>query len=314
MHSSVFDDMFTLPDLPVDSTDSSNLYKGRSIVRMYDKPQDVRSLLRFYYHASMFPLTRYDPETPSKIEGILRLAKKYQIDSVWHRLVHQVEADWPTSLPEWDQLKGEIELRHSRRMEENLPDELPHNDDVYPEPGAAISLAREFCLYDILPAAFYHLSRTQISCNRAAKTDDQGVSDNIAEIHEDGGRTANWSYLTRNDFKCLLLGRERIQRFMESKALQFQNSSRFADCDLGCDRRGIETKFQLVLQSSDVLAGLKGFITEDYATDGVCSPCISRAKRDAQTLRQDVWAKLPQLFDLPMHKSGPWVLFRLDEL
>ncbi|EIW87222.1 hypothetical protein CONPUDRAFT_79370 [Coniophora puteana RWD-64-598 SS2] len=125
-------------------------------------------------------------------------------------------------------------------MDATFFDDTPYSDDIFPEPGSAILFARNLDIRSILPSTFYHLSRLEMSLNRADEADKR-VRDRIANVRTGGGRTADWSYLTKQDFKCLLLGRERIQQFMEAHAHYF--SSFFYNCDKPCSRRIPEAKF-----------------------------------------------------------------------
>ncbi|EIW77589.1 hypothetical protein CONPUDRAFT_167721 [Coniophora puteana RWD-64-598 SS2] len=287
--------------MPDEYMDPSNVFEGVPLVRMYDKADDVRDLLRFFYHAPTFTLTRYDPETPKKVGGILRLAKKYQIASLWDRLVKQIETDWPQTLSGWDRLEGEINLWNQHCVEEG-ESRIPCSDIVFPEPGSAAQLAREFDLRKITPAVFYHLSRLEISRNRGHLYDKQ-VADRIAEVRSLGGRTANWSLLTLPDLKCLLLGRERIQQYLEKEFTRFRNSPQFHYCDPQCNRKSFEDGLRVLIHSSDILSDLKILVSEDLdncGTETLCSPCQEKAKATVRQLRTEIWDRLAEFFELPV--------------
>ncbi|EIW74887.1 hypothetical protein CONPUDRAFT_169800 [Coniophora puteana RWD-64-598 SS2] len=296
MLSPIFADMFML----CTSTDPEDFYEGIPAVRMYDEPDDVRDLLNVYYHASITALTRYNPETPRKIQGPLRLAKKYQIASLYGQLVRHFQADWPQTLPEWDRLESEIKAQHQLCMDVEDPDDAPYADVVYPEPGSAIRLAREFNLDKVLPAAFYHMSRLDITCDRA-KLHLEEVAARIDEVHESEGRTGDWSFLTKDDLQCLLLGRERIYQHMQMESGRFDFPPDHPNCNPSCNRRSVHTKFSMLLRSTDALDDLKALVVDgDYITEGVCAGCRSRANATALDVRMNIWEKLPEYFNLPL--------------
>ncbi|EIW87223.1 hypothetical protein CONPUDRAFT_46098 [Coniophora puteana RWD-64-598 SS2] len=303
-HSPVFADMFTLPDLPSDTQDQNNLYEGLPVIPMYDKAQDVRGLLRFFYDAPSFILDRYDPKTAERIFGILALAKKSQITPLWNRLVKHIKRCWPQTLTAWDVLESDAKIRHNQRYDEELIDLVPYNDDIFPEPGFAIHLARTLDIREILPAAFYHLSRLKISHDRSVKED---TLDDMSEVrHEEisehlvdyGGRTANWSYLSIQDFRCLLLGRERIERFLPTQLHRFAP----AECWYKtCKGKVPEAQYRSLYRSPDVLNDLKYFIPEDeeYSTDDICMSCRKHSRGIAHDIRLTIWDQLAEFFDLP---------------
>ncbi|EIW80338.1 hypothetical protein CONPUDRAFT_73485 [Coniophora puteana RWD-64-598 SS2] len=306
LHSPVFSDMFSIPASPDGALNPNDFFEGVPLVRMYDKAADVFDFLRIFYHAPSFMLTRYDPETPRKIQGILRLAKKYQITFLSDRLIKQFEADWPQTIPEWDRLEGEVMLCQTRRRTEDLEEHIPpFNDDIFPEPGSAIRLAREFHLTNVLPAAFYHLSRLEISCDRSAKEIDRGVAARIVEVQEEGGRTADWSFLTNGDLKCLLLGRERIRQYLQGKATLsvFHVSLKEVNmCHRDCNAASLDSKLQSLARcTSDAMNDLKALVAEDgEAIEELCPTCQRRAGEIATGLRMAIWDSLYEFFNLPI--------------
>ena len=81
-----------------------------------------------------------------------------------YHILSLLECDWPQSLRQWDNLEDEIAMLESSWMNQSPPPSI-HLDDCLPEPAAAIRLARECDVPNILPAAFYHLSRLSIADN-----------------------------------------------------------------------------------------------------------------------------------------------------
>ncbi|EIW87224.1 hypothetical protein CONPUDRAFT_96556 [Coniophora puteana RWD-64-598 SS2] len=299
-NSLVFADMFTLPDIsPRTEAETNDLYDGVPVVPMYDKPQDVRGLLHFFYDAPSVVLSRYDPETPSKIDGILTLAKKYRITPLWDRLVDHFKADWPQTLTDWDVLESEMAIRQQARLE--LAEDLPFIDEVFPEPGAAIRLARDLDIQEVLPAAFYHLSRLKITQDRRVEgqSSESNHEDDLIWHRVEGGRTANWSFLSIEDFRCLLSGRENIERYLRTKYPDFSLLCRKEGAK--CDVRKVScSKLELLYHSSDILHDLKDFIPEKgHTEEEICGWCRLRVNDVASAVRMELWYKLSEFFSLP---------------
>jgi len=297
-HSPVFADMFTLPDIIPVTEDINEVYDGVPVVPMYDKPQDVRDLLRFFYDAPSFVLSRNDPDTPKKIGGILTLAKKYQITPLWDRLVDHFKADWPQTITGWDILESEKAIRHQSRMDYAL--DLDFIDIELPEPGAAIRLARDLDIREVLPAAFYHLSRLKITHDR--RLEDEGSDhEDIIWHRAEGGRTANWSFLSTEDLRCLLRGRENIERCLRAEYHTFSRPCERKDSDAKCNVGKISSsKLESLYHSSDVLHDLKDFIpAKEYTEEEICGYCRQSVNLLAFSVRAEFWYKLCEFFSLP---------------
>jgi hypothetical protein len=79
------------------------------------------------------------PDTMMMLEGILKLATKYQIDPLRARVVAVLQSEWPTSLQNWDSIMQKEKV-------------------VRQFPGHIIRIARDFDVPNVLPIAFYELS------------------------------------------------------------------------------------------------------------------------------------------------------------
>ena len=88
----------------------------------------------------------------------MRIATKYQVDSICQAVKHHLEAEWPTSIEGWLRLTAsKVSLRG-----------IPHPLELFgprrmlfersPEPASTIRLAVDFNIPSVLPAAFYLLS------------------------------------------------------------------------------------------------------------------------------------------------------------
>ncbi|EIW87225.1 hypothetical protein CONPUDRAFT_96559 [Coniophora puteana RWD-64-598 SS2] len=293
MHSPVFADMFTLPDIPAETADPEDFYDGVPLVRMYDKAQDVKDLLKYYYEPSSFVVKRYDPQNPNKIRGLMHLARKYQITPLLDRLIKHLKEDWPQTLTEWDVIEGEVKARLESQVDYGYDDHV-YVDEVFPEPGTTIRLAREMDIPVVLPAVFYHLSRLKITRERTSE---------ITDFKIIGGRTADWSALSEEDLRCLLYGRENLQEYKSIACRPLIFSCSHKECDA---LKTLCSAIQVLYDSKDILTGLKDFVPKDqYTQKELCVSCWLKVNNLAQNARMDIWKKLPKFFRLP-RPSDDW--------
>lgn len=117
---------------------------------------------------------RHDPNTPLTVSGVLRLAGKYLIQPLYHRLVQQVCDDWPTTLDDYDVQQAELDMFRQVTSGHGPHKFTPDGGrlaDVIPEPVSAILFAQEFDCPQILPAAFYSLSLIPLTDDWDDKSD-----------------------------------------------------------------------------------------------------------------------------------------------
>ena len=153
-------------------------------------------------------ITLRHADTLKLISGPLRLAAKYDMDSVAHELTPVLERDWPRTYDDWVFGERGFQLR----LRNHIPVPREHYQDpgsvpVLPSPvsnpdeslAAAIRLAMDVRLRSVLPAAFYELS--QISIREPLHV---GPYD----------RWADAKLLSGEDMERLIVGRERIARYL----------------------------------------------------------------------------------------------------
>ncbi|TDL15799.1 hypothetical protein BD410DRAFT_777707 [Rickenella mellea] len=188
-HSPFFKDMLALPP-PVEKQPEDEI-DGVQLVEMSDRAEDIASLLEVLYDPSkLLPYKRHDPDTPLLVKGILSLATKYEVDSIRRRIVEHIKEDWPMNLLEWEEIDLRIKLYDDNEDDIGI---------IQLEPAAAISLARQFDIPDILPAAFLQLSRTDPSIH----WDDPDVPKATPR--------ARWNLLSQEDLMCLLRGNQALR-------------------------------------------------------------------------------------------------------
>ncbi|KAG2028836.1 hypothetical protein BDR03DRAFT_882568 [Suillus americanus] len=283
-YSTVFADMLTMPPAREAET-----YDGVPLVCLPDNAEEIESLLKAIYLPRSPPLyPRLTRCAPRVIYHLLNLSNKYEMNQLRLEVVHQLEADWPTSLARWDQLEGEI-----AGLADSDGDSMCSlsTEDPLPDPASAIQLAHECQVPTILPAAFYHLSRLTIRCQL----------DKPSRC-KPWRRTANWGLLTAGDLRRLLLGREGLLQIADSML-----STGASDVDSqihwmvdrcrGSQRIEVMDKIRGECQSApDILATLRGCTAmEELPT---CQICRRRIRDRLKQVRHALWTRLPKLFQL----------------
>ncbi|KAF8808346.1 hypothetical protein BYT27DRAFT_7097071 [Phlegmacium glaucopus] len=274
-NSPVFETMLALP-----GAHANEMYDGVPLVQLPDGAEEVESLLRVLYHECALPFKRLDPNTPSSVKRVLTLANKYGMENLRDRIVMHVEADWPQSL--WHR---------------------EHLDDHLPEPASAIRLARECNIPNILPAAFYHLSRLSIYDNRCTSYIAQEVK--TSEVsYEDlyhGNRTADWGILSSEDYMCLLRGKAKLALISDD----LFDISQICDRQHTIDTCSLSRELTLLAdirntcrRSSDILETLHCYLDQGGFGDQVCSWCNIYIRRELKRFRHTVWVQIPVYFGL----------------
>ena len=84
------------------------------------------------------------------ISGVLRLSCKYLIDHLRERCLRRLERDWPSTLEAWDRREDQATIKDILRYSPR---------EHFAHPVHVIRLAHDLGLEQILPAAYYDLSR-----------------------------------------------------------------------------------------------------------------------------------------------------------
>lgn len=220
----------------------------------------------------------------------------------------RVKADWPKTLARWDlnesHIQATIAYFDRQRAERDFHD---YADDVIIEPCSAIRFGRTYPLPEILPAAFYHLSRLPPIFENGSDWHWQHVIE--------GGRTADWGLLGRDDYQTLLLGKSEIRKWMKN-LVSVWGASQWARISHpprgGCEghpwwtqqmeRRLLELLAEDELDVLGILSNLAKQFTEEHENDKtdskLCSSCLSRLARALNEYRQKFWDGLPRFFEL----------------
>jgi len=314
--SSVFKDMFSVP-----SPAETDLYDGLPLVHVHDYSKELKEFLQVMYdpgwvtfdpanccsnwkNYSYLPFLRLHPDTPALIAGPLKLATKYQADSLRNRIVSHLNTDWPTTLCAWDDVayaavkpKPDSSEADEACSHSSL-DESHRTIDFCPDPIPFISLARECDLPDIFATIFYSL------------------------CYDSETRSEKLSRMTRGDLEVLFLGKEHMMSFIcgpASAGLGFWvNSGYDTDCRTQCYKFIILEWSDIVtnMMRGDPLGILRTHVLEcrqfvkdhqdglyrDYNYNGepddMCIACKESMADELENLRQKVFDDLPSFFPL----------------
>ncbi|KAG1753377.1 hypothetical protein EDB19DRAFT_1979134 [Suillus lakei] len=286
LHSHAFASMFLVPIPPVGSR-SQQIHDGLLMFRMFDELKDVTDLLQTFYYpcSSAIIIHPHASDTPIRLRGLLNIAQKYQVNQLYEHIVTSIKADWPQTLPRWDFL-DDINRQRMLEPQTTLPwDPVLDDEQKMSEPAAAIRIAREFDIPEVLPAAFYHLARIEISCD---------YDEAQQELCPRSEHAARWGMLTQEDMSCLVRGKEEIASIMD----HFVNQTR-SKCCHPCKSSWEETLF-MMNYVRDPLEVLRRF-TRRYE---LCEACRESLATRAMVEREDIWSKLPEIFHLPV--APPW--------
>ena len=234
---------------------------------------------------------------------ILKVAEKYEVKTVKPVIAQQLRADWPTTLAEWLRLEADIDeavTMDATRLNEFSGERFI---DLFPEPAAAIRLALEHNIPEILPAALYTLARVNFKDDFDKWQLDEwkywnDLSDDGENPTWDCLRTARWSQLDKEGLYCLLLGREELEEREEGLRLHvLTKSSGCTSGDVCSSERKRMNKIRKRGAASrpDPLSVLRGWLNtlSDYE---FCSLCSISLEEDIKTKMIKTWDDLPKIF------------------
>ncbi|KAI0702942.1 hypothetical protein C8T65DRAFT_578972 [Cerioporus squamosus] len=125
--------------------EEESFVEGLAVLYLDDEPADFAYFLRALYGLA------YDAtaEAFAVTAAILRLATKYAVDALRDVIMRNLSLSWPTTLQMWE----------ARERAATSADGVYAPRPVLPHPLLVIELAREVGAPELLPSAFYDLSR-----------------------------------------------------------------------------------------------------------------------------------------------------------
>lgn len=301
--------------------------EGLPVIQLHDDPFDILNLLNFIYNNDILPTLPFRQETFSIMSSILRLAPKYNLKRLAPIAKRRILEEWPTEVEGWDRNEKQLNALCEWNALVRQADEVGqhHGEEVdIVEPCAVIRLGTDYGIPDVLPSAFYHLSRLSTIYDRVRRGQNDASGYQRSQSYWlDGGRSANRELLTSEDFWKLYVGKAEIRRWVENFMNSGWKSEHLSDCpgaDLGCAVRSdgwkaywsreVEPNIVDLLQEDgmDVLDWLQR--AHYYVSEGgqLCSGCRGQIGEVMGLARAKFWKALPEFFQLktPRFWGGEW--------
>lgn len=130
----------------------------------------------------------------------MKIATKYQVDSICKAIRNRLESEWPRTLEELVRFQNDMTLAKDKFISHPR---AVHTS--FPEPASAIRLATEFEIPSIFPAAYYILSTIDVDNDWDARSD-------TCRPGTFGSRPARFSLLRENEMLRYYQGRYRLMK------------------------------------------------------------------------------------------------------
>ncbi|KAG8950641.1 hypothetical protein FRC04_007265 [Tulasnella sp. 424] len=302
--------------------------EGLPVIQLDDDPFDILNLLNFIYNSDILPTLPFRQDTFNIRSSILRLAPKYNLKRLSPIAKRRILEEWPTDIKWWDRNEKQLNVLCEWNALVRQADEVgQHHEEEevdIVEPCAVIRLGAACGIPDVLPSAFYDLSRLSTIYDRVPRgQNDSSGYQRSQSYWLDGGRSANRELLTSDDFWKLYVGKAEIRRWVEEFMNSGWKSERLSGCpgaDLGCAAksdgwkaywsREVEPCIVDLLQEDgmDVLDWLQRahyYVGED---EQLCGDCRGRIGEVMELARAKFWKALPEFFQLktPRFWGGEW--------
>ncbi|EIW56923.1 uncharacterized protein TRAVEDRAFT_128165 [Trametes versicolor FP-101664 SS1] len=273
-HSSVFRDMFSLPQPPTKASSPSAFENGTCpVVHLYDSPEDLRHVLRAYMpkgDSSPFFMTSLSYSYPA-ISAAIRLGHKYQMQKLLDHAIAYLKRHYTNDYDAWA----------------SHPDYVPAGFGIQEHAIGVVNLARLAGEASILPTAL-------LACCI--------LNDDILDgfVREDGAR----EQLALEDVKLCLAAKDRLVREMITVAVRVLQP---VSAD-GCKSRQFCTDtFKRELANME--ARVEDMVNPDpcgvpldvkFGEGILCMACRMMVQKRDDRERRAVWKKLPEIFGVTL--------------
>ncbi|THH27559.1 hypothetical protein EUX98_g6624 [Antrodiella citrinella] len=311
-HSEIFQDLFSVPQ-PQDQP----LLDDCPWVELHDSSTDVLHLLRALYDGLY--LDKPSADDFPVIAGVLRLSTKYMIEHLRQRCLLRLTADWPATLAAWDERERFATDKESRY----------NPRDAYPHPLLVISLALELRLHELLPSAYFDLSRygpRRIVAGTSVPQPEL-LTPNVQQGDSEKECESDVLVPSHDELSIILHGRETGQRtvamFIENELVSRPISIRCFNKHHDAGRVCRESIYYVMLNILRAIGGISHgrdadplytltqvveMLSRTDFTDGVkqtglkmCTSCKADVQECVDRARKDVWDQIPSWFEM-----APW--------
>ncbi|KAJ7901791.1 hypothetical protein B0H14DRAFT_2668451 [Mycena olivaceomarginata] len=283
----------------LDQTRSKQL-EGRPVLHVTDSPHDMCHFLSALYDGILG--VKLDPPNFPVVDALLRLTTKYQVKHIRSSLLREIQRTWPVRLAQW-------EVREAEATDSSGQYDARQ---YYPHPILVINLARVIQAPELLPSAFYDLSRGVVSETTAGYTDSEST------LHQ----------LSQEDLMNVLKGREHASRFLSTFIVnELEGRAPSVNCVHGGDedtghRRACQAAFESITfeilrdvngithRSSDPLfaivdAELMQTRDDAHSILRACEFCRLEFGAAVDQARAEFWGKMPCWFGVDL-EAGVW--------
>ncbi|KAF8876703.1 hypothetical protein CPB84DRAFT_1795692 [Gymnopilus junonius] len=296
----------------LEATEDAKLYsiEGKPVLILNDQPKDLcHFLLALYDGVSSVKHDNHDFEI---VSALLRLSTKYRVQHIRNDILRGMSMVWPRNLSAWE----------FREADATDSTGVYKPRSVYPHPILVINLAKETGALELLPSAFYDLSRCSAS-EIATGYLPPGSTDR-SELHT----------LADEDLLNTLRGREHASRFLSTFVVnELEGREASPNCvnksDVDPFRKRIcqatfeATTFEILRdvngvvlhRSSDPLFAIMDADLMQTRADGsgaggaggggrlsllhrACEPCRMEFTTAVDAARDELWHKLPYWFGI----------------
>ncbi|KAL0947823.1 hypothetical protein HGRIS_013891 [Hohenbuehelia grisea] len=256
--------MFEVPQ-PVDTEEDQ--YDGVPLVQLHDHPEDLQAFLRALYDPSFIPEGRLNPAFLQVMQGPLKLAQKYEVESLREKTIIRLKTEWPSDLATFD--RRETEISEDPQIER------------YPSANRAVALVKAGGLQDRLVREFATIRKVASHADNF----DQPVelSDYEVLFHSQNRFASAVGRYNPPLFTRCASGKCNRRR----PAIQSRIISDFANPpENPCFFTGLKAFIHEMRQ--------KGSTVQDLA---LCNACLDECADHLGELRQDLFRQLPELFN-----------------
>ncbi|KAF5322957.1 hypothetical protein D9611_009368 [Ephemerocybe angulata] len=252
-HSTIFETILSMPH-----TDDEPTVEECPVLKVHDEPEDIKNMLTAIYdkdHDTLSPL-------PFRVvASLVRLGKKYEMDSILRMGIARLKKEFPVHLFPWN-FDRKLQAGASRIEGINTPAALV----------ALIELALECDVLWVLPSAYYRC------CMDMEATLFGGEAHQRLLEYQGKLAEAMSAELIENS-KC-------TSKFAEGRDDSVPDPGRCAS--------GL-----WALKPNVRLTDMTPHRRSDLLKEELCNPCIERIVRMSQKAMEEQWKNLPLFFDLP---------------
>ncbi|KAJ7081969.1 hypothetical protein C8R43DRAFT_1142859 [Mycena crocata] len=268
---------------------------GLPVVTLPEPAAEIHKLLYCLYNAlgsfqdEKRPIARYD--------WLLSICRKYKIVPLQQRIVEQLKAEWPAILREWDMRELRIGILHRQHVAAS-PSGLVHNlylDDRLSEPVGIIEIARALGVPQLIPAAFYDLTRRDPHMDwDALHTVETRRRPEIARCLVTGMRSVRWRKLSAVDLLAVAALKQRQLDLIHE--LCNPECSKLPHPECQAKRVKFLTLVEdSMLQSRDLLNATRAAISQASGVE-MCPSCKTCTVERIAAVRTCFWHELVDKF------------------